>query len=393
VTGRSKAALLLAGGYSSRMEEFKPLLPLGDEVILERGIRLFREAGIQDVRVVVGYRSAEVIGSLAKHKVQWVRNEDYPTGMFSSVRAGVASLGQDVDAFFLLPADVPLVRVQTIRDLLEGYRAGSCEIVFPVFGGRRGHPVLLSTSLAPRLKSWKGEGGLRSFLDACGYPSMDLEVADENVLFDVDTAADYEELLRRDQRYGIPSVRECKVLLTRKFCRDRQLLEHAKTVTRVALCLAKALNRIGHPLDLGLICAAGLLHDIAKGGPDHAVAGSRLLSQIGYAPVADVVRSHMDIDLESGKPLDARQILYLADKLVEADRIVTLEHRFRAKQDRIQGPSSASAAMAKRWANALEIQKRLERTLGAPLEALLEEYAETAHDPEEDDLLAAPWRD
>ena len=393
MTGGRKASLLLAAGTSSRMGDFKPLLRLGDGVLVERGIRLFRQAGIEDIRVVLGHRSAEVIPFLNKHKVRWVVNEDYPSGMFSSVRAGVASLEQDIEAFFLLPADVPLVRAQTILEMFEAYRAESCEIVFPLFGNRRGHPVLLATSLVPRLLSWQGEGGLRSFLDVCGCRSMDLEVADENVLFDVDTPADYEELLVRDQRSGIPSVRECRVLLTRKFCRDSQVLEHSKAVARVALCLAKELNRIGHQHDLDLIRAAALLHDIAKGQPDHAVAGSQILFQMGCPAVAEVVRSHMDIVLDPDKPVDAREILYLADKLVEEDRFVMLEQRFGAKQKRLQRDPSAGTAIAARWANALEIQERLQRTLGLPLETLLERLAETVHDHESDDLLAAAWRD
>jgi CTP:molybdopterin cytidylyltransferase MocA len=199
-----KAGILLAAGTSSRMGSLKLLLPLGDEVVLERGIRLFRESGIEDVRVVVGYRSAEVIPFISKHKARWVVNRFYPEGMFSSVQAGVASLEKDIESFFVLPADVPLVRVQTLLDLLEAYREGSCPIVFPRFGDRRGHPVLLSARLAPGLLNWNGEGGLRRFLDVCGFPSIDLEVADENVLFDLDTPADYEELRARFQRHGIP---------------------------------------------------------------------------------------------------------------------------------------------------------------------------------------------
>jgi putative nucleotidyltransferase with HDIG domain len=374
------------------MGSFKPLLPLGDGVLVERGIRLFRQAGVEDVRVVLGHRWTEVIPFLEKHAVRWVVNKDHPSGMFSSVRAGVASLDQDIEAFFLLPADVPLVRTQTILDMLEANKTASCEVVFPVFGRTRGHPVLLATSLVPRLLRWQGEGGLRSFLDVCGSHSIDVEVADENVLFDVDTPADYKELLVRDQRADIPSVRECKVLLTRKFCTGRQVLEHSKAVARVALCLAEELNRIGHRIDLDLIRAAALLHDVAKGQSDHAVAGSRILAQMGYPDVADVVRCHMDIVTDPDKPVGAREILYLADKLVEEDRFVTLEERFGAKRKQFQDHAPATTAMAVRRANALGIQERLKRTLGLPLETLLEKLAEAVHDPEADDLLAAAWR-
>ena len=52
--------VILAAGFSSRMEgEFKPLLPLGTETIIERVVRLFQGNGIDDIRVVIGHRRAE----------------------------------------------------------------------------------------------------------------------------------------------------------------------------------------------------------------------------------------------------------------------------------------------------------------------------------------------
>ena len=38
-------AIILAAGRSSRMNGFKPLLPLGTEYVVERQIRRLREAG------------------------------------------------------------------------------------------------------------------------------------------------------------------------------------------------------------------------------------------------------------------------------------------------------------------------------------------------------------
>jgi molybdenum cofactor cytidylyltransferase len=53
-TGKHIAALILAAGYSSRMGTCKPLLPMGDSTILEQTLSRFLQAGIHDVRVVLG---------------------------------------------------------------------------------------------------------------------------------------------------------------------------------------------------------------------------------------------------------------------------------------------------------------------------------------------------
>ena len=126
-TGRI-AAIVLAAGYSSRMGEFKPLLPIGDTTILERVVTTFREADIRDIRVVIGHRSAELLPLVERLQVRPVLNERYNEGMFSSVIAAVSSLEENIEAFFLLPVDIPLVG--DLRRITEA-------LVFPDEGSRR----------------------------------------------------------------------------------------------------------------------------------------------------------------------------------------------------------------------------------------------------------------
>ena len=111
------AAIVLAAGRSSRMGELKPLLPLGDGTVLGRAVGAFLEIGLTDVRVVIGWRAGEVGAAAAELGVATVENPDWRRGMFSSAATGVASLGNDVEAFFLLPADCALVRAETIGRL------------------------------------------------------------------------------------------------------------------------------------------------------------------------------------------------------------------------------------------------------------------------------------
>jgi len=108
-------AIVLAAGYSSRMGKFKPLLPLGETTVLGRVITLFRDAGFSDIRIVVGYRSEELLPLLGKMGVPYIVNQNFHAGMFSSVVAGVKGLEKSTDAFFILPVDIPLIRPWTAR--------------------------------------------------------------------------------------------------------------------------------------------------------------------------------------------------------------------------------------------------------------------------------------
>ena len=54
------SAVILSAGFSVRMGEFKPLMKLGGMTALERAIRLFQDAGLHRIQVVVGHRASEV---------------------------------------------------------------------------------------------------------------------------------------------------------------------------------------------------------------------------------------------------------------------------------------------------------------------------------------------
>jgi molybdenum cofactor cytidylyltransferase len=191
------SAIILAAGYSRRMGALKPILKLGDKTILERAIRLFRELAIEEVIVVVGHEAREIIPIVHDCGARAIMNGQFERGMFSSVQAGAKALSPDAHAFFVLPVDIPLVHPRTIEDLLEAYRSGNSQIVIPAFHGKRGHPPLVSARYRNEILSYSGEEGLRGFFKKHDEHSEQVEVADEMILFDLDTPAHYEELLAR----------------------------------------------------------------------------------------------------------------------------------------------------------------------------------------------------
>jgi molybdenum cofactor cytidylyltransferase len=191
------AAIILAAGYSSRMGTLKPMLKIGDKTILERAIRLFRDLGIEDVIVVVGHGASEIIPIVHDCGARAIMNEQLERGMFSSVQAGVNALRPESEAFFVLPVDIPVVRPRTIKDLLRAYSNGDSQIIFPAFLGKRGHPPLVSARYRNEILSYCGDDGLRGFFRKHNQHSEQVEVADEMILFDLDTPADYQALVAR----------------------------------------------------------------------------------------------------------------------------------------------------------------------------------------------------
>jgi len=101
-------------------------------------------------------------------------------------------------------------------------------------------------------------------------------------------------------------------------------------VARCALRLGRSLSGKGEELDLKLLEAAALLHDVKKSERNHPQRAGELLGRLGYGSTADLVAEHMDLlDLEEEK-ITEKELLYLADKIVKGSEEVGIEARFRS---------------------------------------------------------------
>lgn len=197
------ALILLAAGYSSRMQAFKPLLPLGNSTVIETAVDTFLNAGIKDITVVIGYKADQLKPVLNRKGIKWVYNGSYSEGMYSSVRAGVQSLPHHVKGFFLLPVDIPLIKIETIKKLSNAYLQSNFDIIYPVFNDRRGHPPIISSGLFYQIITHDGTGGLRALLAEYENKAQGIEVEDEGIHLDMDT---YEEYLNLCDKIGINAL-------------------------------------------------------------------------------------------------------------------------------------------------------------------------------------------
>jgi molybdenum cofactor cytidylyltransferase len=191
---RPIAAIVLAAGYSTRMKDFKPLLPLCDDTVIGRLVSTFLSCGI-DTLVVAGYRGNDLRAALKDKNVTVVDNPAYASGMFSSVQAGVRALKQDYSAFFVMPVDIPLVRPSTIRLLEKAAVSNPGKAIYPVFNGKRGHPPLVPIAVADKILKQNTGGNLKDILESGVILSCEVPVDDKYILMDLDTPEDYRKML------------------------------------------------------------------------------------------------------------------------------------------------------------------------------------------------------
>ncbi len=109
---------------------------------------------------------------------------------------------------------------------------------------------------------------------------------------------------------------------------------HSRKVWEVAQVLAEGLRVKDIPLDMALVRASCLLHDIGKypcildGSGYHDIRGEQILQQEGFPAVARIVVQHVILRADPEDGLREEHVLFYADKRVVHDQLVSLDRRF-----------------------------------------------------------------
>lgn len=182
------AALLMAAGKSSRMGSCKPLLPLGDETVIDRCLKILHHGGVNDIIVVVSMHGEDVARAARDHSVQIVVNPDETGDMASSIRVGRDTTTPETSGIIVALCDCPLVLPSTVKTLIDEHAKHPECIITPTCKGRRGHPLLLPRSILGELTEGKT---LRDLLKKDVARIHEVPLNDTGILIDMDTPDDY----------------------------------------------------------------------------------------------------------------------------------------------------------------------------------------------------------
>lgn len=183
-------AILLAAGSSTRFgSENKLLMRIDGEAIVRRAVSSLVEAEIGPIHVVVGHEADRVKSALSDFDVVFVNNPDYAAGQATSVRAGVASVPAATDAAVFHLGDMPAVQPESIRLVVEAYRADVADAIAAGYRGTRGNPVLFDSRYFPELQDVSDDHGGRYVLMNSDRAAI-VETGDSGVTADVDDRED-----------------------------------------------------------------------------------------------------------------------------------------------------------------------------------------------------------
>ncbi len=187
------AAILLAGGESSRMGTPKPLLEWGGNTLIEYQIAQLKEPPVDRLVVVLGHRADEVLPYVRGSGAQALINELYAEGRASSLHLGAAALPDDTTAILVLSVDQPRPH-DVISRLVDVHRHSGSLITVPTYDEKRGHPPLLDGSLLPELREVnETTQGLRAVIERHAADVNELPFETSAVLLDLNRPQEYQK--------------------------------------------------------------------------------------------------------------------------------------------------------------------------------------------------------
>jgi molybdenum cofactor cytidylyltransferase len=199
----SIAAAVLAAGRSERMGNPKALLDFRGRPFVVAVLEALAALDLKHRVVVLGPDAPRIRPLLAPHSCLLVENPDPDSGPIGSLRAALTALEPvRPTALLVWPVDIPHVRITTVERLIETHERLQAPVVVPVFGDRRGHPVIWDASLFPELATDPAaeREGARAILHRQGEKVVHVAVDDPAVIDDIDTPQDYERLIREINR-------------------------------------------------------------------------------------------------------------------------------------------------------------------------------------------------
>jgi len=194
------AAVILSAGESSRMGRPKALLPIGSQTFIEKIVGALRQAGLENIIVILGYDAEAMRQKITHLPVTILVNPDYRKGQLSSLRVAIRHLLANDRCSGLLVhlVDHPYIDAALVNLLIERFEDSGKLIAVPRFHGKRGHPVIFARSLFGELLNAPEDQGAKAVVNAHRDETLEIETEDEGITLDIDTPELYRQHVKGD---------------------------------------------------------------------------------------------------------------------------------------------------------------------------------------------------
>jgi CTP:molybdopterin cytidylyltransferase MocA len=188
--------IILAAGKSQRMGRLKPLIKIQGKTFLQHISDQLFKAGVDEVKIVVGFRAQEIVEQSRAGQVQFVHNPLYEKGQFSSLLAALSALETPQRGALVCLGDQPHIKHSWIEALIATHHEHPDALIRPRFGQRTGHPVIYPGRLVPEIQTMSSDDTAKKIWHdhAAEIITVDL---DPDILLDADTPGQLRDIIKR----------------------------------------------------------------------------------------------------------------------------------------------------------------------------------------------------
>ncbi len=187
--------ILLAAGQSTRLGQAKQLLRWQDKPLIEYLIEQAKASKALEIITVLGAFFKD-IQPVIPSDVTVVFNEDWQSGMSSSLQKGLALAGDSTGILVLL-SDQPFVSTALINQIIDLAEQTTLPIIATQYAGTLGVPAFFKQSIFKDIQSLKAQQGAKKLIidNAQKGQVAIVDFADGHI--DIDTMQDYTAALRK----------------------------------------------------------------------------------------------------------------------------------------------------------------------------------------------------
>ncbi len=187
--------IILSAGLSGRMNAFKPLLRLSNGKTFIYNIVDKLSPICDEIVVVTGFKSNEIEENLnsieQKAKLKFVFNENYKSGMFTSLQTGLSEAESQWYLYHFV--DQPSLPISFYSEFVQQIDK-QLNWIQPTFKERKGHPILFDDFVKQIILASPLDKTLREVSQNKLIKKEFWECVTDLIFEDVDTENDYRNI-------------------------------------------------------------------------------------------------------------------------------------------------------------------------------------------------------